>query len=50
MYDVQSFDNKSVSDVRRTLRHVWADIVHGQRRAAELNTPWVARRRSADQR
>ena len=45
MYDVENSNRKPVSDERRTLADVWADIVHGQRRAAELNTPWVARRR-----
>ena len=50
MYDVQNSSQKSVSGARRALGHVWSDIVHGQRRAAELNTPWVARRRPADQR
>jgi hypothetical protein len=49
MQDVQGSDRKPVSDVRRALGQVWADIVHGQRRAAALNTPWVARRRAAGQ-
>ena len=48
MYGVQGSGRKSVRDVRREVGQVWADIIHGQRRAAELNTPWVARRRSAD--
>ena len=48
MYGVQGSGRRSVSDVRRALGQVWADIIHGQRRAAELNTPWVARRRAAD--
>jgi hypothetical protein len=48
MYGVHSSDRKPTGDVRRALGQVWADIIHGQRRAAELNAPWVARRRSTD--
>lgn len=44
VYGTESSDRKSTSDVRRALGEVWADILHGQRRAAELNTPWLARR------
>jgi hypothetical protein len=44
MYDVQGSAKKS------GLKQIWDDILHAQRRAAELNTPWVARRRAADQR
>ena len=49
MYGAQSSDRKSANRVRRALGHVWADVIHAQRRAAELNTPWIARRRSSDQ-
>ena len=48
MYEVRSSNRKTAGGARRALGQVWADIVHGQRRAAELNTPWVARHRSAD--
>jgi hypothetical protein len=48
MYGVQGSEHASFGNARRAIGRVWADIIHAQRRAAELNTPWLARRRSAD--
>jgi hypothetical protein len=48
MYGVKRSDRKSVIELRRALGRVWVDIIHAQRRAAELNTPWVARGRSTN--
>jgi hypothetical protein len=44
MDGVRSSKRKSGNDVRRAVGQIWADIVYGQRRAAEVNTPWVTRR------
>jgi hypothetical protein len=48
MYESSSSERETVRGRRGGFARVWADIVHGQRRAAELNTPWIARRRATN--